>query len=331
MLDHGSVAPAFADHVLRALDERHPVLDEFAEALRSDGGKRAAAPALYLVARNLERSGDTLAAETSLQAALRADQAFDPAIEELAWYVADRGDAEQAISLLRRSGIASDDPELQLLESMRPPRNAAGRNDPCPCGSGRKYKDCCQRNARRPLAERGDWLLHKVWTFTLRPHHQRHVLALALLLGNEDDDIIDELLDVGLPMDLAAFDDDLARAFLAERGALLPDDEREVLASWVQLRRALWEVVEHEPGRYLALRDGEGEVVALAHPPRAEFAPGGLLYARVGAIGDRMRFVGVPIEIDGTNRSSVEALIGTDPDAWDIARWFSAASLALGD
>jgi uncharacterized protein YecA (UPF0149 family) len=24
-------------------------------------------------------------------------------------------------------------------------RAAAGRNDPCPCGSGRKYKKCCLR------------------------------------------------------------------------------------------------------------------------------------------------------------------------------------------
>jgi preprotein translocase subunit SecA len=23
-----------------------------------------------------------------------------------------------------------------------------GRNDPCPCGSGKKYKNCCGRNAK---------------------------------------------------------------------------------------------------------------------------------------------------------------------------------------
>ena len=25
-------------------------------------------------------------------------------------------------------------------------RNTVGRNDPCPCGSGKKYKKCCGRN-----------------------------------------------------------------------------------------------------------------------------------------------------------------------------------------
>jgi len=29
-----------------------------------------------------------------------------------------------------------------------------GRNDPCPCGSGKKYKQCCERTSNRlsPLA-----------------------------------------------------------------------------------------------------------------------------------------------------------------------------------
>ena len=30
---------------------------------------------------------------------------------------------------------------------MKPPK--IGRNDPCPCGSGKKYKKCCGRNATR--------------------------------------------------------------------------------------------------------------------------------------------------------------------------------------
>ena len=28
-----------------------------------------------------------------------------------------------------------------------------GRNDPCPCGSGRKYKKCCAGNEREAGAE----------------------------------------------------------------------------------------------------------------------------------------------------------------------------------
>jgi preprotein translocase subunit SecA len=29
------------------------------------------------------------------------------------------------------------------------PRDPVGRNDPCPCGSGRKYKKCCMTKGER--------------------------------------------------------------------------------------------------------------------------------------------------------------------------------------
>jgi hypothetical protein len=33
--------------------------------------------------------------------------------------------------------------------------NQAGRNDPCPCGSGKKYKHCCAlKKGRLPIATR---------------------------------------------------------------------------------------------------------------------------------------------------------------------------------
>jgi len=48
------------------------------------------------------------------------------------------------------AGIEPDKPEDvsdvdRLLASQSPPvkKQKTGRNDPCPCGSGRKYKKCC--------------------------------------------------------------------------------------------------------------------------------------------------------------------------------------------
>ena len=35
---------------------------------------------------------------------------------------------------------------LRLQPSARPQQAAVGRNDPCPCGSGKKYKKCCGKN-----------------------------------------------------------------------------------------------------------------------------------------------------------------------------------------
>ncbi len=35
--------------------------------------------------------------------------------------------------------------ELAKLEKELKPKKV-GRNDPCPCGSGKKYKKCCGKN-----------------------------------------------------------------------------------------------------------------------------------------------------------------------------------------
>lgn len=38
----------------------------------------------------------------------------------------------------------SDEPPLpQPVETFRKQEAEPGRNDPCPCGSGKKYKQCC--------------------------------------------------------------------------------------------------------------------------------------------------------------------------------------------
>ena len=42
-------------------------------------------------------------------------------------------------------GGASSGSSMNFKQSL--PAAAAGRNDPCPCGSGKKYKKCCGRNA----------------------------------------------------------------------------------------------------------------------------------------------------------------------------------------
>jgi len=34
-------------------------------------------------------------------------------------------------------------PPERIMEERRAADSAAGRNDPCPCGSGRKFKRCC--------------------------------------------------------------------------------------------------------------------------------------------------------------------------------------------
>ena len=53
--------------------------------------------------------------------------------------------ATSPTSSRRPSGTQGDD----KLEPIRNRGERVGRNDPCPCGSGKKYKQCCMRKTRR--------------------------------------------------------------------------------------------------------------------------------------------------------------------------------------
>jgi hypothetical protein len=67
-----------------------------------------------------------------------------------------RGIDHPAIPLLRRNLLHEQARTEAIIKRVEPPPRAnpltgmtaaPGRNDPCPCGSGRKYKKCCMRKA----------------------------------------------------------------------------------------------------------------------------------------------------------------------------------------
>jgi hypothetical protein len=62
-------------------------------------------------------------------------------IKDTFWAATDEADdLDEEVDFLDRNGRSSS------LQSPLPPRREAikvGRNDPCPCGSGKKYKFCC--------------------------------------------------------------------------------------------------------------------------------------------------------------------------------------------
>jgi len=49
--------------------------------------------------------------------------------------------------------------------ALHRPSATAGRNDPCPCGSGKKYKKCHIGAERHALSDRAVWLYSKATRF----------------------------------------------------------------------------------------------------------------------------------------------------------------------
>jgi uncharacterized protein YecA (UPF0149 family) len=50
---------------------------------------------------------------------------------------------KQFNKLKRKTSPADDAPEYVAEQPVRRAEPKVGRNDPCPCGSGKKYKRCC--------------------------------------------------------------------------------------------------------------------------------------------------------------------------------------------
>ena len=62
-----------------------------------------------------------------------------------------KADADYLYTLKAWEGIFSDDKIMQIIKDFKRSKivhkeKEPGRNDPCPCGSGKKYKKCCGAN-----------------------------------------------------------------------------------------------------------------------------------------------------------------------------------------
>jgi uncharacterized protein len=53
------------------------------------------------------------------------------------------GPIGSAIEWLQTASMPGEDYDPAPMEPIRNPLRTVGRNDPCPCGSGKKYKKCC--------------------------------------------------------------------------------------------------------------------------------------------------------------------------------------------
>jgi len=306
--------------------EREPLAEAMASAVT---GALSAVP-LYLRAAAAEGRGDIHAAERLLEAAVDADPDLDPALEDLAWYRSDRGDAVGAEKLYRRAETPHSFPGRYVLRQfLQAPEGEVGRNRPCPCGSGRKYKLCHATQLRHPFPMRADWLWTKAVLFALRPRQREIVVSYAELLAGADGDSFVTALTDPLAHDLALFDGGLLARFLDQRGALLPDDELALARSWLDSRRQLLEVAEVRPGHGVRCRDllTREEVYIRDRTLTTQLEPLDLMYGRAlpdGAgelrLRDDARFV------SRLQRSSLLELLRRDAGGEEIAGFFAPRS-----
>ncbi len=141
-----------------------------------------------------------------------------------------------------------------------------GRNDPCPCGSGKKYKNCCLQKDRAQRIRERAWrreeqvTLEKLFAFAQRPHFSTQ-LAVAFNLfwngnyGAEGWNALDSD-EIGRFLDWYVHDYRLDRTreriidlFIEETGARLLPGELERVRSWSGSQIGVYRITEAaEPG-----------------------------------------------------------------------------------
>ena len=327
-LDDGDVAAVLWSELGRR-GARLDDLRQFAGALPATDP--ATIGAVWLQARLLDASGDTAAAVGTLEASVAARCDHRPALVDLAGFRADRGDAVGALRLLAQAGIgqpdADVDDELSDAELLRDevegfathrPRPTARRNDPCPCGSGRKYKACHLGRETHSLDDRASWLYLKAQRF-LANRHPEAVAELAAQIVDEIDQrkLFEDLLDAPFIADVVLHEDGVFGEFLAARDGLLPDDEALLAAQWAMVDRGVFEILDVRPSG-LELRDvARGERISVVNThPSDRTRPGMLLVGRPLPVGDTHRafsgFMNVP---HGHGDTMLAAIDTGDSDA----------------
>jgi hypothetical protein len=308
-------------------------VEAFVSALAETATKpKDVADAALLAALHAEHLGDAARAEAELAGAHAADPHNGVVIDRLAWYASVRGDAARAARLW--GSLEWSETAVRELHTLRavtggPDDHKLGRNDPCWCGSGRKFKQC-HLGAREvpPLPDRVAWLHRKAVGYLERRGDARFSVidvAAARAVDPADEDRFAEALEDPIVMDLVLCEGGWFDRFLEEVGDLLPEDEARLGRSWTPVGRTVYEITEVRPGDGLELRDlRTGDRLQVRERTVDEHVvAGSLVCGRAVPDGETLQLVGGVVPVPTGREVDLLALLDeVDPVA--VAEWVGA-------
>jgi hypothetical protein len=328
-LDSPDVADALRVETIGSSADGAAALGWFADWIEPSSPPEARAALCWLRAKACERLGLVSEAEADLHAALGHSPDWTPALLDLANYASDRGDADGGLALLRRAGASPDDALGEVLRAFRPrARPELGRNDRCWCGSGRKYKQCHLGHEQLPIEERAAWLYQKAGFFLQDGPFRGQIIDVAIIRSEhwESETRLLEALRDSLVTDAMLFEGGVFERFVAERGALLPEDERLLAEQWLLAERSVFEIESTTPGAGVAVRDVRtGDRYDVRERTFSRHARvGELICARIVPAGDTMQIFGGIEPVDLRLRDELVALLDEEPDPDELVELLSA-------
>lgn len=320
MVSEPTVAEAVADH-LRVVPEVvvAAMAARFAEVVAAAPG--APGPAILLTEAAVITGSAPQALPLLGDALVAADpDEWEAAFEALGHLRAVAGDIDGAVRVFR----ALDDPEaVTFLQRWRADVPAGvGRNDRCPCGSGRKYKQCCLVTPRAVALEaRVALLWWKAQTWCLKNH-------VECMPWSDDVDGPEGEPLMFLAADCHLVEDGTLARFSVELGALLPDDEAALVETWLERPRRLWEV-DAVDDDHLELRDltGPGSVTTVGPLSDSRLGVGEVVLATVVPTGgSHEALAGKIVPIPASQREAALALLADHPDGQALFDWVLAVA-----
>lgn len=201
-----------------------------------------------------------------------------------------------------------------------------GRNQPCWCGSGSKYEACHLGREEVGLVDRATWLWGKA-SLTVPESAGALLVELAVVRaeGRSGEDAVVEAMDDPLLADLLLVEGLQFYRFLAHRGPLLPEDERELTRRWLDVERSVHEVVSVAAGSGAALKDlrtGEVHDVSRWSTDR-RLRVGDQYCARVLPVGDTWQIPGSLERVSPAQSDDLLDLLGDEPGPMDVIRFLT--------
>ncbi len=271
---------------------------------------------------------------------------------DLAALQADGSNPIEARDLLRAAGVnteidldAAYDPitseqglGVELAEEIAPfaalrPKQIAGRNDTCPCGSGKKYKHCHLGNELHSLNDRAAWLYLKMMRFMqlTNPFLPDAVVA-EMTSSLETPDLFEMLESSYIPTDIALHEGNVASRFLMAKSAVLPADEVELAERWIDAPRSVFRVKKstHAELDLIEMRSRD-RVTIVGTVPEQPLEAGTLICGRPLPVGPTHRSYGgfLPVDetmIDGVLEACASRNLATV--AISLSQIFDAAEMA---
>jgi SEC-C motif len=285
--------------------------------LRSHARSREEKAAVALLAaRAAEGAGDSATARDLIDAALTLRPGLEPALHDGAQYAATRGDYVTADRYLRRAEHPSP-LRPGLREAIAATPSEVGRNTPCPCGSGRKFKACCRRDALPALSARAQLVYGLLGTYAERAPGVEMITSLIERTENAEQYAM-------FMLDLALFQGGLVDRFRTARGHWLRPDERKLIEDWQRIPVTLYETLDVAPDINVTLRAlPDGEPIHLADKLFSQCAQRLELFCgRVLHDGIEPRLLALPVHVARHRRRELLSLLASSPSLEQIADFF---------